>query len=194
MSQKNKTVVIKPDIDYDQLANAIAKAINSSKNKEKSEESRDEEEQKRKWRSDLGHSTVEKAKNAKWIFKPFLYVWSVIVTIFRIVTFSRKNATTTKGNIAFIRLSTAAMFSFIRLILWIGMICFIGMPIYEKNYEHLKYSIPYAFLLFFFERIIRIAKLEIDNTDDKDTINMAFNTLVSLISLILAVVAIIVSI
>ncbi len=193
MSRKEK-IVVKPDIDYEQLSAAISKAINTSKEKEKKAEIKAEEEQDKEWQNILGQANFSKIKNGKSFFKHFHYVWQDWIAIWKLCTFKRKDANYTKATYALIQMSTSVMISLIRLILWIAIIVFSIVPFYFKNYKSLLVIIPFVVFLFLIERVIRIAKMEIENTEDKDVINIAYSSLISLISMVLSIIAIIVAI
>ena len=193
MGKKNKSI-IKQEIDYEQLSKAITKALKSSNEEIKSEAIKESELQNQEWRDQLGQSNYHKISKAKWFFKPILYIWFDLVAIWSLCTFKHKNANSTKATIALIRLSTSAMFSIIKVILWLGIIVLLVIPLYYKNLKYLIEFIPISLVLFLIERIIRIAKMEIENTENKEIIFMTFNSLISFISVFLVAFSIVVAI
>ncbi len=186
------TIVVKQEIDYDKLADAIVKAQIDFKVYEKNEAEKQEEIDRKNWRKIIGYKEIEEnwtRRKKKWqAFK------NDCATLKSVFTFKAENAKTPRLAFELMRLGTGMIYGICEWTLYLLGMFFIVFPFISKDVFLLNYgNIGLGFLSILFGKIIRIAKLEVENVKDKEMLNMIFSANMTFVSVILAVIAIVIS-
>lgn len=197
LPSREKVIV---EIDYNKLADALLKT--EEKIRQEKEKQSKIEYQKRQlaWEKAL---KCQRHNNNNVIIRILLSISFPFRLLWGIITFNKKHATTNNATYSLLKICNHCIFLLYRLILLcISLGC--GIIIVDKlcpwisiNTQISNSNITYfvvGFFCFIFERIIRIAQLETNNTLEKNTIVTVFNALVAFTGMIFAIIAVIVAI
>lgn len=189
---QNKIVV---DIDYEKLADAIVHA--SHKIEQEKEEKLQEEQsiQKNNWELALKCKRYNGTNVFHKIFdcltRPFRTIWGIL-------TFRKKDATFENATYALFRmcneyLLASYQYLFYFLTLCCG-ICILGYDVVSQ-YVNIGIGVYISFLVLFLiiAQTIRIAKLEAMNSQNKETIKIIFDSIVSFTAMVFAIAAVLVT-
>lgn len=186
------TIVVKQEIDYDKLADAIVKAQIDFKVYEKNEAEKQEEIDRKNWRKIIGYEVID--QNWTWRKKKWQAIKNDWATLKSVFTFKVENAKTPRLTFELMRLGTGMIYGICEWTLYLLGMFFIVSPFISKDAFLLNYgNIGLGFLSILFGKIIRIAKLEVENVKDKEMLNMIFSANMTFVSVILAVIAIVIS-
>ncbi len=189
LSQKKQV-----EIDYDKLAETIVKAQDMIKEKTVKERQQEESEQLMEWQRKIGY--IDYPQDEKWIKKLFHRIKNFFAVLSKILFFKPGYADKPRVSFELMRITIHFMFELYERFLYICtlflFILFVGATVSSSSILTCVSFLIFTFVSFFIARIIRIAKLETECMNDKDTLNTVFSANMAFIGVILAIVAIIV--
>lgn len=172
------------EIDYDKLAKCITNAIIESKSEEKKLIENEEKELNINWHKTIGLKEHGVNEN---IFKRICISISNAFHIFKTFIFYKKDyAQNPRMAFGFMVMILLAIFGILRLMFFLLSVAII--------YLLATGTVSKLFLIFllytlFFERLMRIIGLEIDQMEDKEMINMIFSSLMAFIAALFATIS-----
>lgn len=187
------TIVVKQEIDYDKLADAIVKAQIDFKVYEKNEAEKQEEIDRKSWRKIIGYEEID--QNWTWRKKKWQAFKNGVFTLKAIFFFKAENAKTPRLTFELIRLGTGMIYNLCEWCLY--CLCFLFIIAIFSLKANIFTAIEYTVLAIMsaiFGKIIRIAKLEVENIKDKEILNMIFSANMAFVGVILAAIAIIIEV
>ena len=192
------------DFDYDKFTEAIIKAEKKITEEKIRKQKEEDDEFQRKWEKALGLKQYEK-NNIK---NRFLRIFNILIGI---ITFKKENVVGEHGIYVLFKLLSSFLLGAYQFVLYYFSIAYpiiktinvfinnnflnqtlsnIWIFICEnKNYIFIQLGI--SILSFLIARLIRIAKMEIEESKDKETIVSIFNTIIAFTAIVLATIAII---
>lgn len=192
-NKSNSQQYVKTDINYDKLAEAIVKAYKTIKTTEEKESEKQSKEERKEWLNIIGYKEYSEGEN--WLLKKWHSMKNDFATLKCIFTFKAKDAKTPRLTFELIRLGTGLIYGLCEFLLYLLGAFFVVSPFVLQDTIPIDYAyIALGFLSVFFARIIRIAKLEVENIKDKELLNMIFSANMTFWGVILAVIAIIIQI
>lgn len=191
-NRSTNSTYVRTDIDYDKLAEAIVKAHKEIKTSEEKEAKKQEKEERKEWYRIIGYKEID--ENWTWRRKKWQSFKNDCATLKSVFTFKAENAKTPRLAFELMRLGTGMIYGICEWTLYLLGMFFIVFPFISKDVFFLDYgNIGLGFLSIFFGKIIRIAKLEVENVKDKEMLNMIFSANMTFVGVILAVIAIVIS-
>ncbi|MCM1006326.1 MAG: hypothetical protein NC485_00050 [Ruminococcus flavefaciens] len=188
MGRKNP--IIKPDINYEQLADSIAKAITKVKEKEIKEAEKKKEEELKEWHETIG--LKEYPTNEKWVKRVYHKFLNNLKCFKAFIFYKKEYVKTPVMSFEFMRMIISGFYGLLQIaLLFIGMILIIGAFISRDN---MIGNIITGIFILFFSAFFRIARLEIECTDNKEMLNMIFSALISFVSIVISIAALAVAI
>lgn len=172
------------NIDYDELAKAIVKA----RNIEKVEEEKYRKEKKAEYRKKIGFK--EDGNKIALFFNHFWCSLKLLICPKKYIDISELRA-----NYAIMSTFLTILYFIIESILIIislaGLIALI-LPSFAVaiKFEVIT-GIPYTVLALLFSRIFHIARIELDNLNNKEQLYAVFSAMVSFVALVVAIMALI---
>ena len=184
-------------IDDESITKIIVNAlIEYDRVKEEKELNRKEEEQNEFYRT-VGYKNFEEIDNK---FKRRIAILlNRIVVFFKIMTMSKKRIKGIRTSIALLRIIPYRLLKFVSVFLFLAAVCafsFIPLQIFFSilpQWETYQYFSVFliSFILYVFSQILRIAYIEIDMTEDQNFIFGTFTAVTTIISIIIAVIALV---
>lgn len=198
---QNKVENVKIDalttLDDERITKIIVNAlIEYDRVKEEKELNRKEEEQNEFYRT-VGYKNFEEIDNK---FKRRIAILlNRIVVFFKIMTMSKKRIKGIRTSIALLRIIPYRLLKFVSVFLFLAAVCafgFIPLQIVFSilpQWETYQYFIVFliSFILYVLSQILRIAYIEIDMTEDQNFIFGTFTAVTTIISIIIAVIALV---
>lgn len=177
------------DFDYDKFAEAIIKAENKITEEKIRKQKEENDEFQKNWEKALGLKQNDQNEILKEIFQ----FWNVFIGI---ITFKKKNIIGENAIYILFKLINSFLLGLYQLILYLITIIltknYIINPIISKTFSiknlYLAVLIIFSFI---FAQLIRIAKLEMENSTDKDAIMSVFNAVIAFTAMILTVITVI---
>lgn len=178
------------EIDYDKLANAIVKAqdkanletiknaIIESKEEIKTKELKDQKQKTEQWQKAIGYDKK----------KP---EWRNDLNIFRkLLVIKKKDVVADFANNALLKIAISFLYWLLEYILY--FLCIVVVILSIVNYSHvlLAITILLDILAFTIARIVRVARFEIDNINDKNYLISIISTSVSVFALLVTIATI----
>lgn len=157
--------------DQDAIKNAVIAANDELDNRKRKECEKANEE----WQKSLGFSVNEKPNDLKVLFK--------------ILFLSKDKAKFSVANNALIKIALILLYKIFEWLIYFGIVVFVIAAIITKSVTIIMIAIPIGIVAFLFARIIRIARYEIDNINDKNYLVSLLSNTVSVIAMMVAIVA-----
>ena len=178
------------NFDYDKFAEAIVNAEKKITEEKIRKQKEEDEEFQIKWEKALWFKKIKtKYHIINFIYNNFLLY---LIVCFRIMIFNKKN--TTKENAIYILFKILNIFLLWTYQIILGLASIISLYYLltiHSNYFWNIVSILVVFFSIIIIRLIRIAKLEIENSTDKDVIMSVFNAVIAFTAMILTVITVI---
>ncbi len=192
-NKSNNSTYVRPDIDYNKLAEAIVKAHKKIKETEEKDAKRREKEERKEWLDIIGYKEIE--LNLPWHKKKLQSIKNDFATLKVVFTFKAENAKTPRLTFELMRLGTGLIYGISEWLLYLLGAFFIASPFIMKDKYFFDYgNIGIGFLSIFFGKIIRIAKLEVENVNDKEMLNTIFSANMTFVGIVLAIIAIVIEV
>lgn len=177
------------DFDYDKFAEAIIKAENKITEEKIRKQKEENDEFQKNWEKALGLKQNDQNEILKEIFQ----FWNVFIGI---ITFKKKNIIGENAIYILFKLINSFLLGLYQLILYLITIIltknYIINPIISKTFSVKNLYLAVLILFsFIFAQLIRIAKLEMENSTDKDAIMSVFNAVIAFTAMILTVITVI---
>lgn len=173
----------KVEIDYDKLAEAIVKATQLSKDAESQAAEKAHEEMIKKRIESLGEKDFSQIKC--WLWRNVRTILNRGFVFLKILFVPREIAKTISAVDSLFKLITALFFGFARIILYIAAGCLLVQTFMQGNLLFL----PYAFVIFIFAQLIRIAQIEVEYMEDRGYLMAISGTIIAIASLIIAILS-----
>lgn len=174
------------EIDYDKLAEAIAK----SKQIEEDNLAKKKAMELEEWRRSIG---INKHQDKKGIKKKFFVFCNNIKVLFSLLFFSKKKKVRVSMTGAFMQSITAIFFHIIKFILWILSAAFICVCFYHGNMAFSLldyiYYIGFSMVAFMLASIFRLMAIETEQITDRERVLGIFTAVMSVIPMIEMIVS-----
>lgn len=190
---KPQTIIVKQEIDYDKLADAIVKAQKIIKDDE-NEEIKEQEKQKREnWQKAIGYKKYDDDK-AKFYVKAGHRVRNFFSVLFHFIFFSEKKATTDTVTFGLLQMTTSGIFKLCSTILILLTLLFIlkSFAMIQENEFIFKFQpiyLGYALPTFMFSKFFKIASFEIVNLKDRNYVIAIFSATTCFFAMVFALIA-----
>ena len=177
------------DFDYDKFTEAIIKAEKKITEEKIRKQKEENDEFQKNWEKALGLKQNDQNEILKEIFQ----FWNVFIGI---ITFKKKNIIGENAIYILFKLINSFLLGLYQLILYLITIIltknYIINPIISKTFSVKNLYLAVLILFsFIFAQLIRIAKLEMENSTDKDAIMSVFNAVIAFTAMILTVITVI---
>ena len=183
-SQSQESTIKVTEIDYDKLAKSITKAILESRNEEDKQIEQKEEEINRNWHKTIG--LQEHTENEK-LFKRIGISISNFFHFLKVFVFYKKSyAKDTRMAFAFMAMISSVIFEVLEL-LFIAISVAVIYLVVIKTVSIWFLSI--LLLTLFFANLMRIIRMEIDQMENREMINMVFSSLMAFIAALFTVLS-----
>ena len=174
------------EIDYDKLADAIAKA----KEIEEENLAKKKEEERAAWRKSIGFNNHEGKKGIKRI----IYIsCNRIKVFFKLMFFSKKKKLQASMTGAFMQGITTTFFNIIKWVLWILTAAFVLSMFFHGKSEFTTWDyiicVEHAILSFVIAGIFRLMAIETEQLTDRERILGIFTAVVAVIPMIESIVS-----
>ena len=193
-SPKENVVV---DIDYDKLAKAIIDANEKFQERQKQKERIEQERQHANWLKLLSRKK-HIDENESFSLNSWQIFWGLML-------FKKENATTDNATYALLRICNGFFLFVYQWIFYILAGVFFACGLYflvSPLFTHLFsfVTVLYGFMyiivtisLTIVAQIIRVVKLESASSQEKETVTMVFNSIVSFTAMVFAIIAVLVA-
>lgn len=189
-NKSNQQQYLKTDIDYDKLAEAIVIAHQKIKAKEEKEAEDKRNTERKEWLEAIGCKPF--SENEKWIKRQLYSLRNVGATIISLFTFKRKNAKNPRLSFELMRLGATAVYGICELMLYILAVSFVVyMIIANGTAGSICLAVMYGFIAVLFARIVRIARMEVENCKDKEMLNMVFSANMTFVGTVLTAISLV---
>lgn len=192
-NKKPQKIIVKQEIDYDKLADAIVKAQKIIKDDE-NEEIKEQEKQKREnWQKAIGYKKYDDDK-AKFYVKAGHRVRNFFSVLFHFIFFSEKKATTDTVTFGLLQMATSGIFKLCSGILVFLSLIFVLMSfammkekelIFKFQPEYLGYAVP----TFLFSKFFKISSFEVANLKDRNYVIAIFSATTCFFAMVFALIA-----
>ena len=201
MALFEKKTIIKNEIDYDKLAKAIANTQKGEINSRQLEESfvnaihlykedeirkaeKEKEERKEKWLKSIGYIDDSQVDNR--LKKYLSHNINNFILLKTFVFYKREYAKDVKMSFMFMMLVCSIIFLLLELaFLVFTLVLSYYIIISKSNLLYLSLNL----VLLFFAKLMHIIRLEIEQMQDKEMINMIFSSLMAFIAALFTVLA-----
>ena len=201
MALFEKKTIIKNEIDYDKLAKAIANTQKGEINSRQLEESfvnaihlykedeirkaeKEKEERKEKWLKSIGYIDDSQVDNR--LKKYLIHNINNFILLKTFVFYKREYAKDVKMSFMFMMLVCSIIFLLLELaFLVFTLVLSYYIIISKSNLLYLSLNL----VLLFFAKLMHIIRLEIEQMQDKEMINMIFSSLMAFIAALFTVLA-----
>lgn len=191
--KSNNSQYIRTDIDYDKLAEAIVKAHQKVQDIEEKCAERKDKEERKEWQKTIGY--IEYPETEKGFLKKWHSMrndWAVFCSA---MTFKAEYAKKPRVAFELMRLATSSLYRLCEILLYILGLAIMFVAVCAATISPIGFAcIPIGTIAWFFARIVRIAKLEVENITDKDILNTLFGANMTFLGVILAMVAIVIEV
>lgn len=172
------------EIDYDKLAKSITKAILESKKEEDQQLAKNEEELNKSWRSTIG--LKDHTENEKLMKRIGIDISNALHAMKTFVFYKRSYAKDTRMAFAFMALISSMIFDVLEW-LFIAISVAIVYLVVIKTVS--VWFLCILILTLFFAKLMRIIRMEIDQMENDEMINMIFSSLMAFIAALFTVLA-----
>lgn len=183
-SQSQETTIKVTEIDYDKLAKSITKAILESKNEENKQNEQKEEELSRNWRRTIG--LKEHTENEKLFKHIGISISNFFHSLKAFVFYKKSYAKDTRMAFAFMALISSMIFDVLEW-MFIAISAAVVYLVVIKTVSVWFLSI--LILTLFFAKLMRIIRMEIDQMESNEMINMIFSSLMAFIAALFTVLS-----
>ncbi len=179
----------KQELNYERLEQAIINSHLELDKKRSIEKEKESEKRQSDWDDILKIESIP--EQYRWSQKMIIRIKNDLKYLKAFFIYKKDYAEYTAVNLELQRLFPISMFIISQYGTLIFSICTI---IYMVQHGLNIALITIAIISFFFSFIFRMAKIELDKTDDKEIINSSFNSTIAIVGIIIAIVAIVVDI
>ena len=172
------------DFDYDKFAEAIIKAEKKITEEKIRKQKEEDDEFQRNWEKALNFKNYEQ--------KNFFEEMAQIKNVFGgIIHFKKKNIDRENAIYILFKLVNSFLLGIYQFLLYLIMLGGIASVFF--TYKNLWIILSIVIILFslFFARFIRIARLEIEESRDRDVIMSVFNAVIAFTAMVLTIITII---
>lgn len=178
------------EIDYDKLAQSIVKAqeqadkdviknaVIAANDELENRKVLELEKANEEWQKSLGFNKSEDIKEPN-AFK----------VLFKILFLRKEKAKFSVANNILVKLTLMLSYFILEYLIYFGIIAFIVASIIAKSLIVGTFSILAGVIAFVFARIVRIARFEVDNTDEKSYLVNLLCSVTSVVAMIVAIIA-----
>lgn len=188
-----QTIIVKQEIDYDKLANAIVKAkkiIEADENKKIEEQ---EKQTRENWQKAIGYKKYNDDK-AKFYTKAGHRIRNFFSVLFHLIFFSGKKATSDTVTFGLLQMATLGIFQLCNMILvfltlLLIFVSFIMVKEKEFIFKFQPIYLLYALPTFLFSKYFKIACFEIANLKDRNYVIAIFSATTCFFAMVFALIA-----
>jgi ABC-type multidrug transport system fused ATPase/permease subunit len=173
----------KVEIDYGKLAEAIVKATQLSKDAESRAAEKEYEEMIKKRMESLGEKDFSHIKC--WLWRNVRTILNKGVVFLKVLFVPREIAKTISAVDSLFKLITTFFFGLTRIILYILAAYLLVQTLIQGSLLFL----PYAFVIFVFAQLIRIAQIEVEYMEDRGYLMAISSTIIAIASLVIAILS-----
>ena len=185
-SRKTQTV----EIDYDKLAQAIVKAqeqadkdviknaVIAANDELENRKVLELEKANEEWQNSLGFNKNENIKN-----------YNIIKVLFKILFLKKEKAKFSVANNILVKMVLIISYWILEWLIYFGIVILIVATIIGKSLTMVTFLILAGVIAFIFARIVRIARFEVDNINDKDYLVSLLSSITSVIAMVVAIIA-----
>ncbi len=192
-NNKPQTIIVKQEIDYDKLTEAIIKAQKAIKDDENEKIKEQEKQERENWRKAIGYKEYNDDK-AKFYLKALHRIRNFFSVLFHFIFFSEKKATSDTVTFGLIQMTTSGIFQLCSMLLVLISFLFVLMSfgivqemkfIFKFQPIYLGYALP----TFMFSKFFKIASFEVAKLKDKNYLIAIFSATTCFFAMVFALIA-----
>ena len=181
---KEKTVYLKPEIDYEKLANVVSTAIISANKSEKEALRKETEKHNKERHRSMG--LIEYPVNTKLFRRKLIDFLNFFIGLKNIIFYKKEYARDIRMTYEMLRFVSSLALSIAQFFIWISLLLSIIQSINNQiNPLLLLFYVP----VLLFERFLNIMRLEIEAMENREVLMSFFSALMAFIAALFSILS-----
>lgn len=193
LKKKPPKIIVKQEIDYDKLAHAIVKAQKIVEADESEKNKEQEKQELKRWHKSIGIKDYND-DNSNFFVKKLHKIRNGFSVLFHIIFFKKKYAVSDIVTFSLLQLGASGVFSVCSLLFLLLSIYFVLMSfmIIQESKPVFNFQPIYllwAFSIFLFSRLFKIASIEVEKLNDKNYVIAIFSSMTCFFAMVFSLIA-----